>query len=132
MAQSPNITANRENTSAVFLFTANTGPIVVAGDSTVSNIAIEEEVITGVVITQAIFGSTPGAYWHVQRGANTVAVLDSTAAIDYSGNGLPINKDPAATITVTLIPPEGALAASRGYLILEVQKQNARLEYLAD
>jgi len=132
MAVSPNIVINRENSSAVFHFNANTSGIVIAGNNSVSNVAIEEEVINGVTITQATYGSTPGAYWHIQRGANTVLVLDSTGFIDFAGIGLPINRDIAADLSVTLIPPEGSVVASKGFLVLEVQKQNARLEYLAD
>lgn len=132
MAVSPNIVVNRENASAVFHFTANVAGIVVSGNNSVSNVAIEEEVINGVAITQAIYGSTPGAYWHIQRGSNTSIVLDSTGFIDFAAAGMPINKDADATISVTLIPPEGSAVASKGFLTLEVQKQNARLEYLAD
>ena len=133
MAVSPNIVINRENSSAVFHFTANVAGIVVAGNTSVSNVAIEEEVITGVAITQAAYGSTPGAYWHVQRGSNTAIVLDSTGFIDFAGIGMSINKDAAANISVTLVPPDGHHSSTyKGFLVLEVQKQNARLEYLAD
>ena len=132
MPVSPNIVINRENSSAVFHFTANVAGVVVAGNNSVSNVAIAEEVITGVTIAQAAYGSTPGAYWHVQRGSNTAVVLDSTGFIDFAGIGMPINKDIAADISVTLVPPEGSAVPSKGFLVLEVQKQNARLEYLAD
>lgn len=121
-----NVIINRKNTSAVLHFTAN-ATIVVAGNSSVSNIAYPNETVTGASITQAVFGSPsgPGAHWIVKRGANTVAVFDSTAQLDFAGCGMPITLWPSANLTVELV------GSNTGFLMLEVQKLNSQLDYLA-
>lgn len=120
------ILANRKNASAVIHFTSNS-ELIVAGNNAVSNIAAPGEVLSGVTITQATFGSPSGAgaYWKVSRGANTVAVFDSTAQIDLAGTGAPINVSPDATLKVELV------GSTDGFLILEVQKLNLKYDYLS-
>lgn len=110
------IIQNRKNLSTTILFTANT-TLVVAGNTSVSSIAVDDEIITGATINQAWCGSPSGAsaYWEVKRGANTVAVLDSTAYIDYAGNGGAITLDQSANVVVTLV-------GTTGTLMLELQK----------
>jgi len=110
------IVHNRKNLSTTVLFTANT-TLTLVGNNSVSAIGIGDEVITGASITQAWVGSPSGAsaYWTVKRGANTVAVLDSTAYIDYAGNGGAITLDSDATLVVEL-------TGTTGTLMLELQK----------
>jgi hypothetical protein len=110
------ILQNRKNLSATVLFTGNT-TLTIAGNTSVSAIATSDEVLTGANINQAWCGSPSGAsaYWEVKRGANTVAVLDSTAYIDYAGNGASITIDNNATLVVTLF-------GTPGTLMLELQK----------
>jgi len=112
------IQANRKNLSATLHFTANS-TITIAGNNSVSNVAIGSEVLTGAYITQAWCGSSSGAgaYWRVKRGANTVAVFDSTAYLDFAGCGNPLTLDSTATLVVDLI------GGTDGFLILELAKQ---------
>lgn len=111
------VTINRKNTSAVIHLTAN-AVINVAGNSTTSDIATGNEVITGVNIVQVFCGSPSGsnAYWTVKRGANTVLVFDSTGYYDYAGSGMSVNVDAGATLVANLEN------STDGYLLIEVQK----------
>lgn len=112
------IMANRKNLSATIHFSSN-GSLTIAGNSSVSDIATDDEIITGAYITQMWFGSPSGsvAYWEVKRGSNTVAVLDSTSYTDYAGTGNPIKLDSNATLSANLV------GSTAGYLIIEVQKE---------
>lgn len=105
--------ANRKNLSATLHFTAN-ATLTIAGNSSVSHIATDNEVITGAYICQVWHGSQ--TQWTVKRGANTVGVFDSTAYNDFAGNGNPIRLDQDATLVVTL---DGTTS---GYLMIELQK----------
>lgn len=127
MAESPNVIANRERASVTLHFTANTGPIVIVGDTSVSNIAEDDETVNGAYISQIICGSPSGngAYWKILRGANTVAVVDSTAFIDFAGAGMSLNLYPLADLSVQLI------GSDDGFLMVELQKVNAESQYLA-
>jgi hypothetical protein len=119
------IIANRKNLSTTLHFVSN-GTVVIAGNSTVSDIAIDNEVLTGAYITQVWYGSPSGSvsYWEIKRGANTVAVLDSTSYTDFAGNGNALKLDSGATLTASLI------GTTAGYLMIEVQKEgNFTSEY---
>jgi hypothetical protein len=106
--------ANRRNLSATLHFTAN-ATIIVSGNTSVSHLAIGDEVLTGASITQVWHGSP--AQWSVKRGANTVGVFDSTSYVDFAGNGNAINLDSAATLVVSLDS-----STANGYLMIELQK----------
>jgi hypothetical protein len=108
---------NRKNQSTTVLFTGNS-TIVVAGNSTVSDIATGDEVLTGGYITQIWFGSPSGntAYWTISRGSNVISVFDSSAYLDFAGAGNPLSLDPGATLTV------GLTNSGAGTMMVEVQK----------
>ena len=106
--------ANRKNLSATLHFT-NNATITVSGNSSVSHIALGDEVLTGAYICQVWHGSM--GQWTVMRGSNTVGVFDSTAYNDFAGNGNPIKLDSSGTLVVTLDSP-----ATNGYLMIELQK----------
>lgn len=109
---------NKKYNSVSLLFTASNGTIAIAGNSTVSNVAIGDEVLAGASITQMWFGSPSGnaAYWVVKRGANTVFVGDSTAYLDFRGNGVGLSLDSAATLSANLV------GAANATLIVELKK----------
>lgn len=119
------IMANRKNLSTTIHFSSN-GSLVIAGNSTVSDIAIDNEELTGAYITQVWYGSPSGsvAYWEVKRGANTVLVLDSTSYTDFAGNGNAIKLDSTAPLSANLV------GSTAGYLVVELQKEgNFTSEY---
>lgn len=120
------IQANRKFLSFAVHAVANTGTIVVAGNSSVSDVASVGEVLVGAYITQVWAGCPSGdnAFWTISRGANTVLVLDSTGYYDYAGCGNPITLDSSANISATLT------GSDSGYLLFECQKigQGGRFE----
>lgn len=109
---------NKKYNSVTLLFTASNTGVVIAGNSTVSNVATSDEVLAGASIAQMWFGSPSGnaAYWVVKRGANTVFVADSTAYMDFRGNGLTLSIDSAADLSANLI------GATAGTLVIELKK----------
>lgn len=111
------VTINRKNTSAVIHLTANS-VVNIAGNSTTSDIATDNEIITGATIVQVFAGCPSGAnaYWTVKRGANTVLVLDSTGYYDFAGAGMAMNVDAGGTLVANLEN------SADGYLLIEVQK----------
>lgn len=116
LAATTRIVANRKNLSTTLHFTAN-DTVTIAGNTTTSEIAMGDEVVTGGSITQVWFGS-PGStsgYWTIKRGANTVAVLDSTGYIDFAGCGNSLGLDQSANLTVEL-------TGGVGYLVVEITK----------
>ncbi len=107
---------NRKNLSFVVHATANL-TLTIAGNNSVSNVAIGDEVLTGAAIKQVWFGSEAGAgTWFVKRGSNTVGVYDSTGWHDYAGNGCMLNKDSAATLVLELS------GTTNGSIMVELQK----------
>lgn len=122
------ITSNKKNTSAAIHFNASNNLIIV-GNSSVSNVATSDEVLTGAYITQAYWGCDGNGHIQVLRGANLVAVYDSTGYKDYAGCGLPLNAFPAANLTVNFV------GSANAYLLLEVQKMGdftSNSEYFAN
>lgn len=121
-----NIISNRKNTSVVLhVSSANSGNLVVAGNSSVSNLAISNEILTGAYITQVVWGCDGTGHIQVLRGANLVAVYDSTGQHEYAGTGMPINMYPAANLVINLV------GSANSFIAIELQKiGNFTSEYL--
>lgn len=113
MATNARIISNRKNLSATVHFVAN-GTIKIAGNNSVSDIALPGETIAGATITQVWHGSD--MVWNVKRGANIVAVFDSTASFDFAGTGNSLNLDMDQDLTVEL------LGTANGFIMIELQK----------
>ena len=110
---------NNKRQQVDILFTAN-DTITVAGNDSVSEIATTGQIITGATIKQ-LWCSSPsgnGAYWEVLRGANVVFTPDSTAFIDFAGNGVGLDVDKAEDLTVNLY----RAAADEGSIIITLRK----------
>ena len=108
---------NKKNLS-VTIHATGSNTITIAGNSSTSNVATGDEILTGAAIKQVWWGSQPldGACWIVKRGSNTIGVYDSTGWTDYAGNGGMISKDAGATIAIELV------GTSNGYIMIELQK----------
>lgn len=118
------ITVNRKNTSAVLHYNSS-GNTIVAGNSSTSNIATGNEVITGATITQVYWGCDGNGHIQVKRAGNLVGVYDSTGYKDYAGCGMPLNVNPTANIEVSFV------GSANAYLMIEVQKSGTfTSEYL--
>jgi hypothetical protein len=115
--------STRKNSSFVLhVSQANSGPIVLVGNSTTTNVngtstcvAIQDEVFSGAYITQAFWGSDAGSV-QILRGSAVVATLDSTGQKDYAGCGMPLNVGQSANLTVNFV------GTANGYCMLELQK----------
>ncbi len=127
------VISNRKNTSVVLhVSSANSGNIIVTGNSTTSNIggtsacvAVSNEVLTGAYITQVVWGCDGTGHIQVLRGANLVAVYDSTGQHEYAGTGMPINMYPAANVVINLV------GSANSFIAIELQKiGNFTSEYL--
>jgi hypothetical protein len=117
------ITSNKKNTSAVIHVSAANTTIKVSGNSITTNVdatstclAIGNEVLSGVYITQAFFGVDPAGYAVIKRGATPVAIYDSTGYVDYAGSGMALTVGQTANLTVEFV------GTANGYVLLEVQK----------
>lgn len=109
------VVSNKLNTSAVLHFITSNSTVIVSGNSSQSNLAISDEVLTGATITQVFWGCDGSGHIHLKRGANTIATYDSTGYKDYAGCGMALTLDSAANIDVVM-------AGTNNYLLIEVQK----------
>ena len=116
-----NFISNRKNTAAVIHVTSANATLVVAGNSSVSNVAISDEVLTGAYITQAAWGCDPSGYIVIKRGTDIAAVYDSTGQHEYAGCGMPITIGQSANLTVEFV------GSSNCFIVLEVQKVGTSL-----
>lgn len=118
---------NKKNGTFSVLFTASNTGFIVAGNTTNSNVALTGENLAGATVLQAWFGSPSGnaAYWQLKRGANTIMVFDSTAYIDFRGNGLGLDVDMTANVAANLI------GTTVGTLIVEFKKQPANNQFVS-
>ena len=109
------VISNRKNTSAAFHFNSS-GTLVVAGNTSVSNVATSDETLTGAYITQAVWGCDGTGHIQVKRGSTLVAVFDSTGQQEYAGTGMPINVGATQNLTVDF------LGSANSFLLIELQK----------
>lgn len=116
-----NFISNRKNTAAVIHVTSANATLVVAGNSSVSNVAMSDEVLTGAYITQAAWGCDPSGYIVIKRGTDIAAVYDSTGQHEYAGCGMPITIGQSANLTVEFV------GSSNCFIVLEVQKVGTSL-----
>lgn len=128
-----NVISNKKNASLVLhVASANSGNVIVVGNSTTSNIggtstcvATSNEVLTGAYITQVYWGCDGTGTIQVLRGANLVAVYDSTGQHEYAGTGMPLNMYPAANVVINII------GSANCFISMELQKiGNFTSEYL--
>lgn len=90
---------------------------VVVGNSSVSNIASGDEVVTGASIAQVWWGVANGGYCTVARGANTVLVLTESGSMNFVDDHIPISLDTTANVSFTI---NGGV----GFVMIEMQKQS--------
>jgi len=109
------ITSNKKNMSATIHVNAS-NTIVVAGNSSISNIAVDNEILTGAAITQVFWGVDGNGHINVKRNGYTVAIYDSTGFYDYAGTGMSLTVNQASNIAVTFV------GTANAYLFFEVQK----------
>lgn len=128
MAQHASIIQNKKGTEFWIHLAANSGNIIVAGNDSVSNVALTNEELTGCVIRKVAWGTSgnTGQYWKVARGANTVLVLDSSGTIDFQALGTNLGVYPAANLVITLN------GGDNGFLMLKCKKQPESIQTAYD
>jgi len=101
---------NNKRQSVDVLFTA-ANTLTISGNDSVSNIAIANQTVLGASIKQMWCASISGnsAFWTISRGSNDIFYPDSTAYLDFSGNGAGLNLFPDATIVVSITGGSGSL-----------------------
>lgn len=121
------VISNKPRLSAVFHVASANATLVVAGNSSVSNVASPGEELTGAYITQAVWGCDGTGYIVIKRGSTPVAVYDSTGQHEYAGTGMPITVGQTANVSVEFV------GSSNCFVMFEVQKVgpnlNANSEY---
>jgi len=110
------ILSNKRGTSVVIHAASSNSTIVVAGNNSVSNIASFDENLTGAYLTQAVWGCDGTGYINLKRGANLVAVFDSTGQHDYAGSGMALSLYNAANVNIEFIN------SANGFIVFELQK----------
>jgi len=110
------ITSNRKGWSAVIHVSEANTSIVIAGNNSVSNVAISDEVLTGAYITQVFWGNGGTGQAKILRGGVLVGAYDSSGYYDYAGSGMPLNVNASANIDVQFTD-------ANQYLFFEIQKQ---------
>lgn len=111
------IISNRSRTSVVIHAATSNSTLVIPGNNSVSSIASPGETLTGAYITQAAWGCDPNGYILIKRGANTVAVYDSTGQHEYAGCGMPIKAgETSANLSIEFVGSENC------FIVFELQK----------
>lgn len=118
------ILSNKKNISAVIHAVSSNSTIVVSGNSSQSNLAIDSEVLSGAYITQAVWGCDGTGYINIKRGANLVAVYDSTGQHEYAGTGMPITKDAGANVVIEFVN------SANSFIVFELQKLGVQSSYI--
>lgn len=111
------VISNKKYGEVQLLVTSNS-TVIVAGNSSVSNVATSDEVLSGASISKIWFGSPSGnaAYWDIRRGSNLVFVADTSGYIDFAGHGGSITIDPSANLVCNLV------GTAVGTLIITLKK----------
>ena len=110
------ITSNKKNTSLVIHISAANVNLKVAGNNSVSNLAMSDEILNGAYITQAFWGNDGNGHIQILRDSTLVAVYDSSSYVDYAGAGMPMSVGQSANLIVNFV------GSSNAYCILELQK----------
>lgn len=117
---SKTVLSNKPGTSAVVhLNSSNT--IVVAGNSSVSDIAYGNEVLTGAYIAQIFQGTGAQGHITLTRGGEIVGVYDSTGTFDYAGAGMALTLNQESDIVVDFV------GTANAYVMIELQKVGTNL-----
>jgi hypothetical protein len=96
---------------------SNTGTVVVAGNSTTSNItSFAEEEVHSASISQVIWGTTSTEYWTLKRGANLVGIYSGTGHINYAAYGILLEVDSTADLSANLV------GGVNGTIMIELKK----------
>ena len=111
-----NITSNKKNTSFVIHIASANVDLKIAGNNSVSNVAISDEILSGAYITQVFWGTDGTGTVQIFRDSTLVANFDSSGYVDYAGAGMPLSVGQTANLAVKFV------GSANAYCILECQK----------
>lgn len=106
--------SNKKNLAVTVHVSASNSTLVVAGNTSSSNVATGDEELTGASITQLFWGTDTGAIV-IKRGANVVLTCTQTGHMDFAGAGMSLTKDQAANLVVEL-------PSANAFVLVELQK----------
>jgi hypothetical protein len=106
------VISNKAGSATVVHAIAN-GTVVVAGNNSVSNIALGTEIITGASISRIWWGTTNNIT--IARGSNVDVILTQSGFHDYSGHGCLLTVDRTANVIITI--------NGSGHVVLELKKE---------
>ena len=109
------VLSNKKNRSVTLHFSASNSSLIVAGNTTTSNVATSDETLTGAYIKSISWGCDTGSA-QVFRGSNLVSTHTQSGSIDYAMLETPINLDPAANLDVKFV------GSANSYCIIKLQK----------
>lgn len=102
--------------TAIIHVTAN-ATIVVAGNNSVSNVAVGSEIVSSATVRKVWHGvADANTYWTVKRGANTLLVLNNSGHIDLTTGGV-LGIDAAANLVFE------KTGSGTGFICVEIKKQ---------
>lgn len=83
------IVSNKLNSVVVIHLVAN-DEFVVAGNNSISNLAVGEEILTHVSVNKVLWGTDGEAnsYWEISKEGNTFLVLTKAGELNLSGHGM--------------------------------------------
>lgn len=106
---------NKLNTSAALHITSNSD-IQITGNNSISNIALENEIITNGYIKQIFWSCDPNSHIQLYTDGILSGVYDSSASTDYVGNGLSFNTLIQDQLNIRFI------GSSNCYCMIEIRK----------
>ena len=110
---------NKYNGTFAVHATANES-LTIAGNTSVSNVALLDETLTGAVINQVWYGANSDTTsWKILRGANTVAVFNGTGHAQFGQHGQSLNIDPGATLVIQK-------TGGDGFILVECKKTGTK------
>ena len=109
------VLSNKKNLAATIHVTPANATLIVAGNSSVSNVATSDEILTAVSIKNVAWGTDAGSI-QLLRGSNVVGIYTGSGNIDYLQHGALLTKDNAANLVVNFS------GTANAYLMFEVQK----------
>lgn len=109
------ITNRAGRSSTVHVSSAN-ATVVVAGNTSASNLASNGETVLGGYIRQVAWGTDAGSV-QIKRGGNIVATLNNTGTMNLTELGLHLTVSAAANIDVQFV------GSANGFVVMDIQKQ---------
>lgn len=95
-----------------------TGTTIIAGNATVSNVAIPGQNVASASIKKIMCSSNSATgTWTISRGANVVWIASGNFLYDFQAHGIPLSQDGSANLVATL-------AGGNGSIIIEISKDS--------